>query len=147
MEVYEGFTEKQLKAIEVLMTSEGNISKAAREVGVSRPTIYNWLDNPRFKAEVEKREKQILDDVRKQFIRKLPQALEKLWELTDSTDKRARIEAIKYWVDRSLGKMSASIQLQTDSDTIDSFDIDAELKKIKSIKGNKGNSKVIPIAK
>lgn len=43
-------TAKQIKAAETLADPEwlGNISKLCKEIGVSRKTYYDWLDNPIF---------------------------------------------------------------------------------------------------
>lgn len=43
-------TAKQIKAAETLASPEwkGNITELCKEIGVSRKTYYDWLDNPLF---------------------------------------------------------------------------------------------------
>ncbi len=97
---------QKIKAIELLIGGEHTMTRVSELVGVSRQTIYNWLDDDEFKKELDSRLQQVKTNAAKQFDAKLDNAIDLYWELaTDpKTDKRTKQIALSYWIDRSLGK-------------------------------------------
>jgi len=59
-------TPKQAKAIESLMLT-GSVTQAARAASVSRPTIYDWLKQPAFVAELQRLEGLALQGLARQL--------------------------------------------------------------------------------
>lgn len=100
------------------------ITKIAKELGVSRTTIYNWMKDERFKAELDKNEQDIKTRVNRVIVHRLPEAIEKLWALTNSTDGRTKLKATKEWVDRGLGKVSTSMTIEDKRSNSDVGSID-----------------------
>jgi transposase-like protein len=59
---------KQLKAVESLLAT-GEVSAAAKEVGVNRATLYRWLGEPAFMEAVREAESRALDDLSRLLVR------------------------------------------------------------------------------
>ncbi len=64
----ERLTPKRRKAVEALL-STGEVAAAAREAGVDRVTLYRWLKEPAFLAEVRKAEAAALDELSRLLVR------------------------------------------------------------------------------
>ncbi len=61
-------TAKQRKAVEALLTT-GEVSAAAREVGIHRDTLHRWLKQPLFQHAVRQAEAQAFDDLSRLLVR------------------------------------------------------------------------------
>lgn len=59
---------KQRKAVEALLLT-GDVSAAAKEVGVSRESIYRWMRQPRFLEAVREAEAAALDELSRLLVR------------------------------------------------------------------------------
>ncbi len=59
---------KQRRAVEALLAT-GEAAAAAREAGVARDTLYRWLKQPAFLAEVRKAEAAALDELSRLLVR------------------------------------------------------------------------------
>lgn len=121
--------EKHMRCIEMLIDKNMNVSAVARELGVSRGTIYNWLNDERFKAELHKSEQEIKDRMQHIFIRRLPEAIEKLWKLTETADNRTKLGATKEWVDRAIGKVNTSVTVEDKRENADESSLEEIINK------------------
>ena len=61
-------TPKQRKAVEALLTT-GDVSAAAKEVGIVRDTLYRWLKQPVFAQAVREAEASAIDDLSRLLVR------------------------------------------------------------------------------
>ncbi|MEA4921401.1 MAG: phBC6A51 family helix-turn-helix protein [Clostridiaceae bacterium] len=105
-------TDKQKQAIEMLCTGDYTKQEVADFVQVDRTTIYNWLNNERFMAELEKGLQQIKSQANKEFTSRLPRAIEEYWKIcTSSTDVRTKEKALANWIERSLGRIANTINI------------------------------------
>ena len=59
---------KQRKAVEALLTT-GDVSAAAKEVGIVRDTLYRWLKQPVFALAVREAEARAIDDLSRLLVR------------------------------------------------------------------------------
>lgn len=127
--------EKQLRCIELMVENNMEISTVAKEIGVSRTTIYNWMKDERFKAELDKSEQELKTRVQHIFIRRLPAAVDKLWELTNASNSegnRVKFNAVVEWLNRTLGKVNTAVTLEDKRvDTDDSLSMDDLMKRVK----------------
>lgn len=127
--------EKQLRCIELMVENNMEISTVAKEIGVSRTTIYNWMKDERFKAELDKSEQEIKTRVQHIFVRRLPEAIEKLWKLTDANNSegnRVKFNAVVEWLNRTLGKVNTAVTLEDKRvDADDSLSMDDLMKRVK----------------
>lgn len=108
--------ERQRKAIELMVSGEYQITQVAELVGVHRSTIYNWMDNEEFKAEMNKRVQDIKTRAEKELNSKLLKAIDLYWELAvdPKTDKRTKQIALSYIIDRNLGKPTSKMEMTDD---------------------------------
>lgn len=134
--------ERQIQAIELLISGEHTVTRIGELVGVSRQTIWNWTNDEEFKAELDKRLQEIKTNAAKQFDAKLDKAIDLYWELaTDSkTDKRTKQIALSYWIDRSLGKTTTKLDIADDRNitNVSEEDILADIERVdKELEDNK----------
>ena len=61
-------TPRQRRAIEALL-STGDISAAAKEVGVHRNSLHRWLQEPDFQAAVREAEAKAIDELSRMLVR------------------------------------------------------------------------------
>lgn len=61
-------TPKQRKAVEALLTT-GEASAAAKEVGVSKDSLYRWMKQPAFIDAVRDAESRAIDDLTRLLVR------------------------------------------------------------------------------
>ena len=103
-------TAKQRKAVEALLTT-GEVSAAAKEVGVHRDTIHRWLKQPAFLGAVREAESRALDDLSRLLVRLGRTATATLaTAMTDaSTPAATRVRA----ADAALGRLLQLRELAT----------------------------------
>ena len=87
----ENFTEKQLKAIELLAIREVeglSMEQVATEVGVTRKCIYDWLKDRAFKNSVNKKALECMADY-------APLLLKELRTLIQSKNEATKLRAVE----------------------------------------------------
>lgn len=121
--------DRKLLAIELLADGELTKVDIAEKVGCSRTAIYLWMDNDEFKAELDKRLHNRKVFVQKKIDGKLDFVMEKLYELAnDDSNKRVQAQVLQYLADRSLGKTTTKLELDTNlnNNNIDDDILDVE---------------------
>ena len=106
--------EQKMRAIDLVAEGELNKSEVAHRVGISRPTLYKWLDDEEFTAEVNSRlhKERVLAE--RKIDAKLDFAVGKLYEIAqDDSNRRVQADVLRYLVDRSLGKPTTKLDLET----------------------------------
>jgi transposase-like protein len=83
---------QQLEAI-VCLAENPNISIASKKAGVSRSTLHRWLNNPDFKAALEKAKREQFLLAQEQIRSLVPLAVEGLKELAQSSKEQIRLRA------------------------------------------------------
>ena len=95
--------EKQYKVMELIIQGE-TISDIAKMMKVSRGTIYNWLDDENFKADLNKQRQEIKDASKERINANIGLYIGELHKIaTTSPSEKARIEASVYLLNRVLG--------------------------------------------
>jgi len=84
-----GLTPKQTKAIAAIL-EQPTMEKAAIEAGVPRRTLYNWLEIPAFKSELEKNQRLAFTGALARLQGAARLAAEKLIEALDSKNQTER---------------------------------------------------------
>ncbi|WP_404443462.1 helix-turn-helix domain-containing protein [Sutcliffiella horikoshii] len=103
------------KALAIQYLADGQLPKTeiAKKLGIARQTIYEWLDNVEFKAELDKRLQQRKVLVEKIIDGKLENAVDSLFELAETTDNaRVKAQVLQYIIDRGLGKPVAKHHIE-----------------------------------
>ena len=139
--------ERQRKAISLLVAGEHSKVDVARLSGVSRTTLYKWLNDGEFNKEMDKRLTEIKNQTQKELNSKLPKALDLYWDLatSDKTDCRTKQIALSYIIDRCLGKPVARTEM-TDNRSDTNINTEDILDDITEIDDEIDNDKVISIA-
>lgn len=85
--------ERQIKAIEIQSTG-GNITDMAKASGVSRNTIYKWIELEEFKAEVSRCQQEFISSTIQIITAYAPKNAMKLIKLADTTaNKKIELDA------------------------------------------------------
>lgn len=123
--------EKKIQVIEMMATGDYTVAEAMEKVGMHRTTYYKWIDDEEFMAELNKRLQGMKTQASKDFVSRLPKAIEEYWKIcTSSTDVRTKEKALSYWIDRSLGRIqSVTNNTNEPEQDIDIEDILADIKK------------------
>lgn len=89
--------------MELIIQGE-TISDIAKMMKVSRGTIYNWLDDENFKADLNKQRQEIKDASKERINANIGIYIGELHKIaTTSSSEKARIEASVYLLNRVLG--------------------------------------------
>jgi transposase len=105
------------KTLCIQLLAEGELPKTevAKRCGIVRQTIYDWLDDPTFKAELDRRLQQRKVFVEKIIDSKLENAVDSLFDLADTTDNaRVKAQVLQYIIDRGLGKPVSKHEIKAD---------------------------------
>ena len=111
--------EKQMKCIQLLLSGELNHTEIAKELKISRNTIYKWKKDPLFVAELQK----CADDIKSRTQRYLDyrslEAAKALWGMATSdaaTLSKTRASIYNEWLDRTMGKPTTSVTVEHKQD-------------------------------
>ena len=133
-------TNKQLDCIELLMDGL-NKTAIADKIGISRKTIYKWMENEEFKAELDRRKQKICNDALsdlKGSTKDLLKAVEKLAYTAEN--EGIRLQALNSLLDRTLGKATTKQEIElSNNKEAENIDLDTLL--------DEDNSNVIDLDK
>ena len=102
-------TENHIKAMSYIIEGK-SMTDIAKICGVGRATLYNWLDNKEFKAELEKQRQDVKNNANTEIVNKLGCYIKILHEIaTTSKNDKERRAACEYLVDRALGKSTTRV--------------------------------------
>ena len=124
--------EKQYRAMVLIIQGE-TISDIAKMLKVSRGTIYNWLDDENFKADLNKQRQEIKNASKERINACIGIYISELHKIaTTSQSEKARIEASTYLLNRVLGTPTRVQQDITEEETKENnnIDIDSVLEEI-----------------
>lgn len=124
--------ERKEMAITNLLKGE-QITDVAKLVGVCRQTIYDWLENEEFKAELDRRRRDIVTQGNNLILNELCTYVRELKRIAlCGKSEKVRADTAQYLVDRVLGKTTTKLEV-TDKDNQDAIDkdiLDAELNQV-----------------
>lgn len=107
---------RQRKAIALLIENQYKKTEIADMVGVSRQTIYDWMKNKEFAAELDKTLQQIKIFGENSIKANLQQHINQIQKLAATAEsEKTRLEAATYLVDRVLGKTTSKIDLTAEA--------------------------------
>lgn len=117
--------EKHYRCIEMII--EGNkITEIAKLLGASRQSIYNWLDDDEFKAELDKQRQEIKKQGQDKILSKFDIYLNKIHDIAlNSPSDNVKLNALEFLVEHVLGKATSKIE-QTTNNTCINKDVDIE---------------------
>ena len=91
-------TDRQLKAIPVIVGSP-TYTQGCKEARLNRTTFYEWLKNPEFKAELDRKREEIAAEAFGVLSQSLTKAVETLVGMLDNADDRLKRLAAKDIID------------------------------------------------
>ena len=107
-------TEQQSKMIDYLIAGE-NKTDIAKTLGVSRQTIYAWIQLKEVKEEKRKRLNDIKKDAKNKIATKVDNCIDVIYEIAlKSKDTRTKFQAAKYLCDQFIGSPTAEKTEQTE---------------------------------
>lgn len=107
--------EKQIQVIEMLCSGDYTKTEAMDKVGLHRTTYYKWMKNDEFLAALDKRLQEVKTQANKDFTSRLPKAIEEYWLIcTKCTDVRTKEKALANWIERSLGRIANTVNINDD---------------------------------
>jgi hypothetical protein len=115
-------TDRQLKAIPIIVTSP-TYSEACEKAKLNRTTLYEWLKEPQFKAELDRQRDEVAGEAFGVLSQSLTKAVETLVGLLDNNDSRLKRLAAKDIIDfiirhkenEDLDRRLTAIEQQLDS--------------------------------
>ena len=121
-----------------LLIEGKKITDIAKEIGVSRTSIYNWMDNEEFKAELGKTLQRIKSEGEQRILSDLNTYIDNIKYLaTKARSEKTRLDANTYLTDRVLGKTTSKLEIKEDNkqkeeninilDEIEEFEEDTEV--------------------
>lgn len=106
---------KQIEAIEMMVTGDYTKQEIMERLGMHRTTFYKWIKNQEFLTELDKRLQEVKTQANKDFTSRLPKAIEEYWKIcTSCTDVRTKEKALANWIERSLGRISNTVNITDD---------------------------------
>ena len=129
---FDGLTETQVSAAEMLQSGKYTKGEIAEICGVHPNTISRWCKNEKFIAAVKRCEQEKIRQTLALLNEGSKRATEILLELAECDDKRVKMEAVKYILDRNLGKTTSKIIVDDNTDKDKDVDIESALSEFRS---------------
>jgi len=82
-------TAKQGRAIPLIIDS-ASYTEAAQKAGISRKTLWQWLKDPQFAAELDRQRREVVSEAFGILSQSITKAVETLAKLLDSADERTK---------------------------------------------------------
>lgn len=124
---FDGLSDVQISAAEMLQSGKFTQGEIAKIVGVHPVTITRWRKNDKFMAAVKKCQQEKIRQTLAMLNEGSKRATEILMELAECDDKRVKMEAVKYILDRNLGKTTSKIIVDDTGKDEKEIDIAAEI--------------------
>ena len=125
--------ERQVKAVEA-KAKGATITDVAKEVGVSRNTIYAWMILEDFKAELSRLEQDFLSSTKQAVISYGPIVVEELKKLaTKGKSEKIRLDALSKLLDKTMSN-ATKIELNDSRDDGGAVPVDVITQAIEDMK-------------
>lgn len=125
---FDGLSDIQISAAEMLQSGKFTQGEIAKIIGVHPVTITRWRKNDKFMAAVKKCQQEKIRQTLAMLNEGSKRATEILMELAECDDKRVKMEAVKYILDRNLGKTTSKIIVDDSGKDDKDVDIESALK-------------------
>ena len=125
---FDGLSDIQISAAEMLQNGRFTQGEIAKIIGVHPVTITRWRKNEKFMAAVKKCQQEKIRQTLAMLNEGSARATEILMELAECDDKRVKMEAVKYILDRNLGKTTSKIIVDDSGKDDKDVDIESALK-------------------
>lgn len=118
-------TSEHYQAMELIIKGD-SMQVVAKELGRSRATIYNWLDNEEFKHELDRRRDKLSNQAINKVKCRIDNYLEDIERIAKTSENdNTRLQAYNMLLDRALGKATAKQEIEL-SNTDNNADVDLD---------------------
>lgn len=133
--------EKKLRAIELLASGE-NISNTAKLVGVNRKTISAWMKKEEFKADVDRKRRELKSNIESKLLLNIDPIINRVLDIaTHSKSDKTALDACTYLINRVYGTPTNK-NINMNEEVKDKTDINwDELEQM--MDGNEGNEEKV----
>lgn len=130
--------QQQLAAAQLLAIGPIDKQDIAKQVGVSKQTLYNWINkNVEFMAEVDSVRQDFKNFGKQLMEARLVDAVDGYWDLIKkSKNGMVSAKGYEFFIERSLGKLTNNLNLTTKVNNIKPVDediLEAEMKEFDMI--------------
>lgn len=116
--------ERKVSMIDLRMKGKGNV-EIAKVLGVSRTSIYNWLQEDEVKAELARCVQEIKTHSQNRFNVDIDVMIDNARDLAlNSESDKIKSDMTQYWIDRTLGKTTTRLEVDDGRDEKDKVDVD-----------------------
>lgn len=128
---------RKLQLIEMWIQGKSK-SCISREIGVSRQTVYEWLQDPEVISQIEEAKKDLVQAAKNRLTTRLDSYLDRLHEIAmSSKDSRTAAQCLIYLSDKVLGKTAVEGSVPQDKRE-DNISDDMLAQAIAAVEGAKG---------
>lgn len=128
--------DKHYKCIELIIKGY-KFTEIAKMVPCTRQSIYDWLNDVNFKAELDKCRQELKKQAENKVLAKVDIYMDKIEELAFKSDSdNVKLNALELLLERCLGKVTTKIEQTTENkeDNVTNINIDNMLEEIKEEK-------------
>ncbi|HBF9567737.1 TPA: helix-turn-helix domain-containing protein [Clostridioides difficile] len=115
-----------------LLISGLTVTEVAKAIGVTRQTIYNWMNREHIRKEIDRRKQELTNQGNLLILKDLETYINNIKEL--ASDKRVMLAANQYLINRIYGTPTNTI-IQAEDDSggmgMDTTEIEAAIAKIR----------------
>ena len=94
-------SKNQLRAIPLILSAR-NLAEGARKAKVSRDTVYEWMKQPAFKEELDRKQKENVEAALRSLKSAISEATEVLRALLKDTKEGTRLKAAQIIIEAAL---------------------------------------------
>lgn len=130
-----GLDDRKIKAIDLIIKGE-NISKVAEIVGCARQTVYDWLKDDKFKAEMDRQTTELKKQIDKKLLINVEPLLDKLIKIAlKSKADKTSLDACIYALNRLAGTPTSKVADVTEDTgkTKETIDLDIVKDKVHKV--------------
>ncbi|CZR99303.1 hypothetical protein CDFC105_72909 [Clostridioides difficile] len=118
-----------------LLISGLTVTEVAKAIGVTRQTIYNWMNREHIRKEIDRRKQELTNQGNLLILKDLETYINNIKELaSDKSDKRVMLAANQYLINRIYGTPTSTV-IQAEDDSggmcMDTTEIEAAIAKIR----------------
>ena len=109
--------DKQYLAIKWILEGR-QMTDIAKDIGISRSTLYNWLDDDEFKNELDTLRQDIQTSTKEHVMNKIKLYVDELEELAlnKETSPKVRADLLKYMVNRVWGNTTTKVEVENSNE-------------------------------
>lgn len=118
-----------------LLISGLTVTEVAKAIGVTRQTIYNWMNREHIRKEIDRRKQELTNQGNLLILKDLETYINNIKELaSDKSDKRVMLAVNQYLINRIYGTPTSTV-IQAEDDSggmgMDTTEIEAAIAKIR----------------